>query len=378
MMKKPRRGNKQGTRVILLVLLTLVVLAGATRCNSVTTTPTMARPVPTHLGLAYYSERDGIKNQGALYLLDLESGGERRLTGKDEIITLYSDFSWSPVARKFVYVSGLDRETEIYTVDITGQHRQRLTHNSWRELSPAWSPDGSQIAFLRRGEDGDTFLRAYVMNADSSEQRRLVDDPDVLSGGITWSPNGRQIALLVVNYKVAPGKHPVDDILILDAGSGEEVLRIADGSDHAGMRWSHDGTTLAFSSDRDGLYQLYVVDVATGNQTKLSETGDIFSFDWSPDDERLAFNASPDKVFDIYVVRSDGTSLVNLTDRAAYDVGGGWSPDGQRIAFSSTVFEQGEDFERGIEIYILEVNTGIISQITDNQFPDAPPRWVVW
>lgn len=385
------RDSRQATGKVWLALLILAGLAGIVRCNSVATSvprPTVTamplltteQPGSTHLGLIYYSERDGIENQGALYLLDLESGEEQRLTGKDEVITLDSGFSWSPVARKVVYASGLGRDTEIYTMDITGQHRQRLTNNNWQDVSAFWSPDGSQIAFLRRGgELDDTFLRAYVMNADGSEQRRLIDDPDVLSGGVSWSPNGLQIALRVFNYEVAPGSPPVNDILILDVGSGEEVLRIADGSDHAGKRWSHDGTKLAFTSNRDGLYQLYVVDVTRGTQTKLAEEGNVLAFDWSPDNERLAFNASPDKVFDIYVVRSDGTRLVmNLTDRAAYDVGGGWSPDGQRIAFSSTVFEQGKDFEKGIEIYILEVNTGVISQITHNQFPDAPPRWVVW
>jgi len=380
MMKKPRRENKQGTRVILLVLLTLVVLAGTVRCNSVTTPiPTTEQPAPTHLGLVYYSERDSIENQGALYLLDLESGEEQRLTDKDEVITLDSGFSWSPVARKVVYAAGLGRGTEIYTMDITGQHRQRLTDNSWQDTFPVWSPDGSQVVFFRRGgEFSDTLMRAYVMSADGSEQRLLLDDPDVVSGSAFWSPSGQHIAVQIGNFEARPGKPPIDDIIVLDVSSGEEILRLADGSDHSGTQWSHDGTRLAFASDRDGSYQLFVVDVTSGNQMKLSEIGDVINLDWSPNDEQIVFNAFPEEVFNIYVVRSDGTGLVNLTDRPAYDVGGKWSPDGQRIAFSSTVFEQGKDFEKGIEIYILEVNTGTISQITDNQFPDAPPRWVVW
>jgi len=323
------RDSRQNAGKVLRVLLVLAGLASIVRCGSATTSiPTAGEPAPTHLGLAYYSERDGIKNQGAFYLLDLESGEEQRLTGKDEIITLYSGFSWSSVTGKFVYVAGLGKESEIYTVDNTGQHRQRLTNNNWQDAAAVWSPDGSQIAFLRRGgELGDTLMRPYVMNAEGSEQKRLLDDPDMLTGGISWAPNGRQVALGVWDYQSDPSSYPIDDILVIDLDSGEKVLHIADGSDHSAKRWSHDGTKLAFTSNQDGVYQLYVVDVATGKQTKLSEIGDVLAFDWSPDDEQIVFNASPDKVFDIYVIRSDGTGLVNLTDRPAYDVGGGWSPD---------------------------------------------------
>jgi len=374
------RDSRQNTGKVLRVLLVLAGMASIVRCSS-TTTPisTTEEPAPIHLGLAYYSERDGIDNQGALYLLDLESSEERRLTGREEVITLYSGFSWSPVTHKFVYVAGLGKEAEIYTVDVTGQQRQRLTNNAWQDAAAVWSPDGSQIAFLRRGgELGDTLMRPYVMNTEGREQKRLLDDPDMLTGGISWAPNGWQVALGVWDYQSSPNAYPINDILVIDLNSGEKVLQIADGSNHSAKRWSHDGAKLAFTSNQDGVYQLYVVDVATGKQTKLSEIGDVLAFDWSPDDEQIVFNASPDKVFDIYVIRSDGTGLVNLTDRPAYDVGCDWSPDGQRIAFASTVFEQGEDPESHLEIYTLKVNTGVISQITHNQFPDGPPSWVAW
>ena len=252
-MKNHKQGNKQGKRVVLLVLLAVAILASATHCSSVSQ-PTTETPAPTHLGLAYYSERDGIKNQGAFYLLDLESREEQRLTRKDEIITLYSGFSWSPMARKFVYVAGLGGETEIYTVDVTGQSRQRLIHNRLRESFPVWSPDASQIAFLGRGilgESEDTALRAYVMNADGSEQRLLVDDPNVLSGATVWSPDGKQVALLATSYEITPGKQPVDDILIIDVASGKEVLRVADGNNHMSLAWSHAGDRLVFLSNQE-------------------------------------------------------------------------------------------------------------------------------
>ena len=375
------RDSRPNTGKVLLVLLVLAGMASVVRCSSTTTPiPTTEEPAPTHLGLAYYSERDGIKNQGAFYLLDLESREEQRLTSKDEIITLYSGFSWSPMARKFVYVAGLGGETEIYTVDVTGQSRQRLIHNRLRESFPVWSPDGTQIAFLGRGilgESEDTALRAYVMNADGSEQRLLIDDPNVLSGATVWSPDGKQMALLTTSYEITPGKQPVDDILIIDVASGKKILRVADGSNHMSLAWSHDGDRLVFSSNQKGEYELYTVEVNSGRQTKIADVSRVITARWSPDDRWISFTANPEGIFDVYIVHSDERDLINLTNDLAYDVDGGWSPDGRRIAFISVEASENvsaDDFE----IYIIGANGKGRERITENEFPDGLVEWVEW
>jgi Tol biopolymer transport system component len=377
------RKHRQHASKVLLVLLSLAGLAGTVRCSPLTTpilTPTIGPPVSTHLGLVYYSERDGLENQGALYLLDLESREERRLTGREEIITLYSGFSWSPVTRKFVYVAGLMGEAEIYTVDIAGRHRQRLTHNMLEESFPSWSPDGTRIAFLGRGvlgESDDTALRAYVMSADGSGQRLLIDDPDVLSGAVYWSPSGKQVALLVVSSQTASGRPPVHDILVIDVTSGEEVLRVADGSDHLSLAWSHNGDRLAFSSNQEGEYELYTVEVDSGRQTKIGDASGILSARWSPDDQWISFTANSGDVFDVYIVQSDDRNLINLTNDQAYDVDGGWSPDGRMIVFMSA--EAGGNASEGaFEIYTIGVYGENRERITENEFLDASARWIAW
>ena len=158
--------------------------------------------------------------------------------------------------------------------------------------------------------------------------------------------------------------------------SGEELARITDRSTYQSPQWSRDGSKLAYVSDRDGEYQLYVWEVHTGRQTKLAaEVGNVLSVEWSPDDTWLAFSgASPQGGLAIYVVHSDGSALRDLTSNLRYAVACQWSPDGQRIAFAAA---NGEDRHK-IEIYIVEVASGVVQQVTDNAFLDGPVLWIQW
>ena len=78
--------------------------------------------------------------------MDLETREERRLTDEQEIVTEGSGFWWSSSARRFVYAVGREETafyyaTDIYTTDIDGQIKERLTEDELQEFSPSWSPD---------------------------------------------------------------------------------------------------------------------------------------------------------------------------------------------------------------------------------------------
>jgi TolB protein len=354
-------------------LLGLVLLTTITGC-----TPTAVskenRQTTSQLGLAYYSER-GADYYGAIYLLDLATGVERRLTAPNEIVTPNEHFSWSPVNQKFAYIG---EGGEIYTVDIAGTQRQRLTFGDTPQASPAWSPDGARIAFVRRGgvegqPDSGYAWRAYVMNADGSAQRQLLDDPNLVSSGGVWSPDSTVLALLVSKPTM---EGMVAGILVVDVASGKELARITDRSTCRSPQWSHDGNKLAYVSDRDGEYQLYVWEVRTGKQIKLAaDVGNVLSADWSPDDAWLAFSGSASQEsFDIYIVRSDGSARQDLTGSLYSSAACQWSPDGQSIAF---VAAEGEDWH-DIEVYIVQVEDGSLRRVTNNVFPDGPVQWVQW
>lgn len=78
-----------------------------------------------------------------------------------------------------------ENAAEICVMDINGQNKTRLTHNSTADVSPIWSPDGHQIAFI--GSDG-----LYVINSDGANLRHLVENRWITSAA--WSPDGRRLA----------------------------------------------------------------------------------------------------------------------------------------------------------------------------------------
>jgi Tol biopolymer transport system component len=122
-------------------------------------------------------------------------------------------------------------QSEIYTVRPDGTHLRRLTRVGHAE-NPKWSPDGSQILFIRRVITAKSQRsELWVMNADGTGARRLGPDTDVLAAA--WSPTGRQIAI------VRPGS--VGNILqvwLANAdGSGEQPIGAAVGGTDATIDW---------------------------------------------------------------------------------------------------------------------------------------------
>ena len=87
-------------------------------------------------------------------------------------------------------------------------------------------------------------------------------------------------------------------------------------------------------SDRDGDFEIYVMDADGKNQTQLTQNNDRDWFpSWSPDGQRIAFMSNRDGDFEIYVMDADGKNITQLTQNNDYEWLPSWSPDGQRIAF---------------------------------------------
>ena len=98
--------------------------------------------------------------------------------------------AWSPDGTQIAFESNRDGDYEIYVMAADGSQPTRLTRNSARDRSPAWSPDGTQIAFE---SDRDGNGEIYVMAADGSQPTRLTRN-SASDGLPAWSPDGTQIA----------------------------------------------------------------------------------------------------------------------------------------------------------------------------------------
>ena len=197
-----------------------------------------------------------------------------------------------------------------------GSDVRRLTDDMGK--APAWSPDGSQIAFSSN-RDGN--LEIYVMNSDGSDPRRLTDHAD-RDGEPSWSPDGRHIAFM------SDRENPRGDIYVMNS-DGSDPRRLTDhGRRDESPAWSPDGRHIAFASSRSGNGEIYVMNSDGSDPRRLTDHADRDGEpSWSPDGRHIAFVSSRSGDGDIYVMNSDGSDPRRLTYSKKGSVSGlvsGW------------------------------------------------------
>ena len=158
-------------------------------------------------------------------------------------------------------------------------------------------------------------------------------------------------------------------------GTGKQQLT-QEGKQNFFPAWSPDGKSLAFTSDRAGSYQIWVMDADGDNPRELTTSfeGENVVPTWSPDGKRLAFASNRTGHFEIWVMAADGNHQKQLTktDATVGNNAAAWSPDGRKIAFSST--KSGH-----YAIWTIDPDGGHLTQLTTpygDRYPDAnAPAW---
>ena len=208
------------------------------------------------------------------------------------------------------------------------------------------------------------------------------------------------VGQLVVYRDSSRGVNVDDEIWVLDTRTRRaRNLTEAPDSNEWGPAWSPDGTRIAFSSDRDGIPQVYVMAADGSNLRRLSDVWGEYP-SWSPDGSTIAFESyvggtTPfgDPDYDVFVMDADGRRERNITnDPESYDGYPTWSPDGGRIAFQSTRGTPRDfkppsyDLERTSDedIWLMDPDGAHATNLTNDltrqdSFPDwAPGRLVVY
>ncbi|MFZ5916959.1 MAG: hypothetical protein ACOYZ7_08510 [Chloroflexota bacterium] len=393
--------------ILLLAALVLLVPAGLVYLLN----PFGADGLDPESGTIYFvtshSRRDGVT-----WSLGAIDGGNRQPRTVWETDNRIESIAWSPDRTRLALAMYDGAGTWIYLLDIQaatqgdGSALRRISppaeglQTPIADADPAWSPDGSRIAFAsKRSQDSASAI--LVMNADGSNLRRVSFEPgwsqmctshivpnclQTLFGGDTrpaWSPDGSQIAYV--------GERRGDDRLrqdgsVKDGGIWSEVHVVnADGSEDRALvavepgiggplLWTPDGRRILFSET--GRIGLFAIDLNGSNSTLFVDNVYGSAPRWSPDGQYLAFEGNHSS---IYLVKADGSDKKALPGCVSPTVNDcvlpTWSADGQHIVYwKQYTSESGEDLLEAITLQDSDRTRVLCASAWGN----GPLLWLGW
>ena len=239
--------------------------------------------------------------------------------------------AWSPDGTKIAYIEGSNFVYTIMVMNADGSGQEPIVGEPAYQFGPTWSADGTQIAFTREvpGTVITTQFDILVANVDGSGETNITNsDFDELDAA--WSPDGSKIAFAGVRFETWSGGEGAqwEIVLVNPDGSGEQILTVGEpGSPRAtmleedrGPAWSPDGALLVYMTQSVDPccppWQLEKVDQDGTDIRLLSdnpEWNDMFP-EFSPDGTLVIFVSDRDGELAFYTMPAPTVDLTNRPD----------------------------------------------------------------
>ena len=223
--------------------------------------------------------------------------------------------AWSPDGTKVAYVSFENRKPVVYVQNLVTRQRTVAANYKGSNSAPAWSPDGSKLA-VALSRDGQTQI--YVVNTDGTGLRRLSN-----SSGIDTEP---QFSADGQSIYFTSDRSGGPQIYRMSASGGDARRITFTGNYNISPRISPDGKLLAYISRREGKFQLYSLDLTNGQEQRLSDTVKDESPSFAPNGKYLLYATQSGGRGTLAVVSVDGRVKQSLTMQAGDIQEPTWGP----------------------------------------------------
>jgi len=342
--------------------------------------------------------RFGDKNAG-IYKYNFKSKNIDKLIGAEGTP---SSANWSGDGRYIYFVAMVEGERKVHRMKADGSHLENLNLSAQMDSSPQLSADGKQLIWgLNRHGDADVFsydpIQGQEVNLTPNSDFNRHPDVNLINGD-----------LLVSSKRDGNGE-------IYRLRVGQSPLKLTHNpNDDSGARYSPDGQTIAFSSNRDGVYNVYImdkngqgikrltdfesgiqvnswssdgqfiyaeagswgslntykIDVKTGEAEQLftDKEQENFSVVSSPNMKYTAYTAGDKGRYNIMLKNNSTGDISQLTEEGRWNFSPAFSPNGKKIAYASN--QDGD-----LEIYTMKIDGSEKQQLTDNYRDDEYPRW---
>lgn len=264
---------------------------------------------------------------------------------------------------KIAMVCDRTSKKEIYVMNFDGTDVKQVTRHRSISFSPAWSPDGSKIAYslFNRHKNNVKNIDLYEFDF-KTETVRLLSNRKGINSGVAYSPDGKKLAL-TMSFLGNP------EIFLLNPDSNSVTRVTKSFGFDVDPAWSPDGKKIAFVSSRTGMPMVFSSSLDGSSVQRLTYAGRYNATpSWSPQNNKIAFAGWIDKHFDVFIMNPDGTNIERLTKDQGNNEDPFFSPDGTLVAFSSNRTGQQN-------VYVMNIDGTFVKRLTFGMGNCVAPKW---
>ncbi len=283
-----------------------------------------------------------------------QKGADSLVTGS---VTPLADGRYDVRLRLWDIVRGLDLGGQSYAVTQADLRlsAHRISDFVYEKLTGEKGIFSTRIAYVTKA--GPRFT-LWVADSDGENAQSALASPEPIISP-AWSPNGSQLA-----YVSFESRKPV--IYAHDVASGKRRLLANFRGSNSAPAWSPDGRQIVATLSRDGGSQLYALDASGGEPRRLTQSSSIDTEPaFSPDGRYIYFVSDRGGAPQIYRMGASGSGVERVTFNGSYNISPAISPDGRWLAYVSRV---GGAFK----LQVMELASGAVTQITDTTADESP------